>query len=62
MSKSRTDIQQESDSKRGVTAKTYKLPKQLVDDIAQLAAQHGISQAQVLADAIYLLKLKSTQQ
>lgn len=60
MSKSRTDIQQESDSKRGVTPKTYKLPKQLVDDIAQLAAQKGVSQSQLIADAIALLKQHST--
>ncbi len=52
MAKSRTEIQKKSDDKRGVTTKTYRLPKSLVLQIAELSKAHGISQGELIKRAI----------
>lgn len=54
--KTRTQINADSDAKRGVKAKTYKLKIELVDDIATLSDKLGITQAEVIGRAIELLK------
>lgn len=58
MAKTRSEIQSESDAKRGVVAKTYKLPKELVDQIASLSAQLEMTQAQLIQEAINGLQAK----
>lgn len=58
MVKTRSEIQSESDAKRGVVAKTYKLPKELVDQIASLAAQLEMTQAQLIQEAVNSLQAK----
>ncbi|MBS9781340.1 MAG: ribbon-helix-helix protein, CopG family [Gammaproteobacteria bacterium] len=52
MAKSRAEIQKKSDDKRGVTTKTYRLPKSLVLQIAELSKEHGISQGELIKRAI----------
>ncbi|MBS9780958.1 MAG: CopG family transcriptional regulator [Gammaproteobacteria bacterium] len=52
MAKSRTEIQKKSDDKRGVTTKTYRLPKSVVEQIAELSKEQGISQGELIKRAI----------
>ncbi len=52
MAKSRTEIQKKSDDKRGVTTKTYRLPKSVVLQIAELSKAHGMSQGELIKRAI----------
>lgn len=54
MARSQTERQRDSDARRGVVAKSYKLPQALVDTIAQIAAERGIPQNQVIQEAVEL--------
>lgn len=45
-----------SDAKRGIQAKTYKLPQSVVAEIEQLAKENGIAQNQLIIQAIELFK------
>lgn len=45
-----------SDAKRGIMAKTYKLPQSVVAEIEQLAKENGIAQNQLLIQAIEAFK------
>lgn len=54
MTLSRTEWQKKSDDKRGVQAKTYKLPTALVQQIEQLAKQHNLPQSKIIEQAITL--------
>lgn len=45
-----------TDAKRGMTAKTYKLPQAVVSEIEQLSKQYGIPQNQLLMQAVELFK------
>lgn len=45
-----------SDAKRGIMAKTYKLPQSVVAEIEQLSEQYGIPQNQLLIQAIEAFK------
>lgn len=56
MTKSRAEIQKKSDDKRGVTTKTYRLPKTVVAEIAALAKQQNISQGALLIAALAAYK------
>ncbi|MBK0062633.1 MULTISPECIES: hypothetical protein [unclassified Acinetobacter] len=58
MAKSTTQIQAESDNKRGIKAKTYKLPITTVELIDELSKEHGIPQNQLITQAIALLDEK----
>lgn len=58
MAKTRAEIQAKSDAKRGVKAKTYKIPITLVNEIADLAKTHNISQGKVIAESVALFKAK----
>ena len=51
MAKSRIEINQDSDIKRGMASKTYKLPTEIITLIEQLAQEKGISQGKVIAEA-----------
>lgn len=50
--KSTSQIVADSDERRGVKAKSYKLPIELIDKIATLSAQHGISQGELIRQAV----------
>lgn len=54
MAKSRIEINQDSDIKRGMASKTYKLPTEIITLIEQLAQEKGISQGKVIAEALAL--------
>ncbi|MFB6349132.1 hypothetical protein ACFBZI_06835 [Moraxella sp. ZJ142] len=47
-----SQIVAKSDAKRGVKAKTYKLPIELIDKIAQLSEQHNIPQGEIIRQAV----------
>ena len=49
-----SQAQKKSDEKRGMVAKSYKLPRALVDDIARAAAASGKPQAVIIAEAFAL--------
>lgn len=52
MAQSIASIQRRSDEKRGVSAKSYKLPQETIKMIAQLAELTGKPQSQVISEAI----------
>ena len=52
MTKTLTEIQRESDARRGMVTKAFKMPKELADTIANLAKERGIPQNQVIAEAV----------
>lgn len=52
MAQSIASIQRRSDEKRGVSAKSYKLPQETIKLIAQLAELTGKPQSQVISEAI----------
>ena len=54
MAMTMSEIVKKSDEKRGVVAKSYKLPRALVDDIAQAAKTTGKPQSTVIAEAFAL--------
>lgn len=56
MALSRTEIVAKSDAKKGMQAKTYKLPKTLVTEIEQLSQTLGIPQNQLIMQAVELFK------
>lgn len=55
MALSRYEIQKKSDAKRGIVTRGYKLPAEVVAEIARLASERGQSQAAVIAEAVALL-------
>lgn len=52
MALSRAEINQRSNEKLGATTKTYKLKIQTIEQIKQLSEQLGISQSQLISNAI----------
>lgn len=52
MAKSRTEIQKQSDDRRGVTTKTYRLPKDTVVEIAELAKQQNVPQGALIVEML----------
>ncbi|MFD0966408.1 ribbon-helix-helix protein, CopG family [Seminibacterium arietis] len=56
MALSTNEIKARSDKKRGVKAQAYKLPITVVNEIKQLAEQHGIPQNQLIIQAVELFK------
>lgn len=56
MTMSRTEHQNRSDEKRGVKAKSYKLPLSTIADIEQLSRERGIPQNQLIIQAVEMLK------
>lgn len=54
MAQSRVDIQQKSDDKRGVRAKSYKLPVSIIDLIEALSKETGTPQSAVISKAVEL--------
>ncbi|GAB2938121.1 ribbon-helix-helix domain-containing protein [Hafnia psychrotolerans] len=55
MAQSRVDIQQKSDDKRGVRAKSYKLPVSIIELIEALSKETGTPQSAVISKAVELL-------
>jgi hypothetical protein len=62
MAMSMSEIVKKSDEKRGMVAKTYKLPHELVQDIAQAAAASGKPQATIIAEAFALWQQQQRDQ
>ena len=56
MAKTQAQIQERSDAKRGVRAKSYKLPETTIALIAELAEQTGLPQSPVITAAVKMLK------
>lgn len=56
MAKTATQIQKESDERRGLRSKGYKLPIETIDKIAELSKRAGMPQAQVIGEAIKLFE------
>ncbi|WP_336943335.1 hypothetical protein [Acinetobacter modestus] len=54
MAKTPTQLQTESDTKRGVKPKTYKLKQLLIDDISKYANEFDMSQGDLIEAAIKL--------
>lgn len=54
MAQTSTEIQKRSDEKRGVAAKSYKLPKETIELIAEISEQTGKPQSIVIAEAVRL--------
>lgn len=54
----RHELQMKSDEKRGVKLKGFKLHTDTIELIERLAEQHGISQTQVIVQAVNLLNEK----
>ncbi|RYL27121.1 ribbon-helix-helix protein, CopG family [Acinetobacter piscicola] len=52
MAKSRTQINEESNAKRGIVNKAFKLHESTVDLVKDLAEKTGISQAQIVTEAL----------
>ena len=52
--KTLSQIVADSDARRGMKAKSYKLPIELIDKIATLSATHGITQGELIAQAVAL--------
>ncbi|MFY1028320.1 ribbon-helix-helix protein, CopG family [Actinobacillus seminis] len=56
MAMSRSEIVARSDAKKGMQAKTYKLPIAVVAKIEQLAKDNGIPQNQLIIQAVELFE------
>jgi predicted DNA-binding ribbon-helix-helix protein len=56
MAMSRAEIVKRSEEKHGIKAKTFKLHKDLIADIEQLAQQHNLPQNKLIALAIEKIK------
>ncbi|OOF39853.1 ribbon-helix-helix protein, CopG family [Rodentibacter rarus] len=56
MAKTMAEIVAKSDEKRGVKAKTYKLPLSVIVEIEQLSHQLNIPQNQLIIQAVELFK------
>ena len=52
MAKSRDQIQRESDTRRNVKLASYKFPVEFIEHLKQLASDQGISQTQLIIQAI----------
>lgn len=48
MTKSRKDIQKQSDQRRGVKNKSFKIPLETIADIKTMSAKEGITDAKLL--------------
>ena len=59
MAQTQAQIQKRSDDKRGVAAKSYKLPKEIIELITALSKQTGKPQAVVIAEAVRLYAKKA---
>ncbi|UOO76042.1 ribbon-helix-helix protein, CopG family [Neisseria sp. Dent CA1/247] len=59
MALSPNEIQKRSDEKRGVKAKSYKLPKETIELITALAKKTGKSQAAIINEAVRLYANKA---
>lgn len=55
MAKSLAQIQRESDERRGLVVKAFKIPRELADTIASLAKELNIPQNQLIAEAVEAL-------
>lgn len=58
---SRSEINEKSNEKRGVVAKTYKLKKDLVERIEKLSIELNIPQSRIIEKAIELLEQEQIQ-
>lgn len=56
MAKTLTQIQNDSDAKRGMGKKTFKLPTAVIAEIEQLAKSQGIAQNALLIAALEAYK------
>lgn len=54
--KSRVEINRDSDAKRGIMSKTFKLHESTVDLVKELSAQTDKSQAQIITEALQMYK------
>ncbi len=52
MAKSRSEINQESNERRGVVSKSFKLHESTVDLVKTLSEETGKSQAQIITEAL----------
>ena len=52
MAKSRSEINQESNERRGVVSKSFKLHESTVDLVKALSEETGKSQAQIITEAL----------
>lgn len=55
MAKTQYERQKESDARKGIVARGYKLPIAVIEQIAALAQARGKSQAAIITEAIALL-------
>ncbi|KAA6207932.1 hypothetical protein [Avibacterium paragallinarum] len=56
MAKTMAEIVAKSDAKRGVRAKTYKLPEETIALIEQLSREQDVPQYQIIQQAVELFK------
>lgn len=56
MAKTRNQIQTESDARRGVKLKAFKLPIAVIDDFERIAAQQGLTNNALLIAALEAYK------
>ncbi|WP_434278953.1 hypothetical protein [Acinetobacter sp. CE-15] len=54
MAKSRSEINQESNERRGIVSKSYKLHESTVEQIKSLSESTGESQAKIITEAVKL--------
>lgn len=54
--KSISQIQRESDERRGMVSKSFKMSKELAETIANLAKERGIPQNKLIEEAIEVYK------
>lgn len=50
--KTRSQIQADSDARRGVKVASYKFPTQFIDELAALSAQTGLSRSDIIMKAV----------
>ena len=62
MAKSTTQIQAESDTRRGIKPKTFKLNIDTIAQIEKLSKEYGIPQNTLITQAIQLLEEQLKQQ
>ena len=60
--KTRTQINKDSESKRGIVNKGFKIPKETADLIDQLAISQGVSRGNILVQAIQVYVQSLNQQ
>ena len=54
MAKSRSEINQESNERRGIVSKSYKLHESTVEQLKSLSESTGESQAKIITEAVKL--------